>query len=61
MGTAYNKAILAALVAGLGVLSTAFSDGELVTQEWIGALIAALVALGGVYQIPNKTPDPPPK
>jgi hypothetical protein len=54
MGTRYNKAIIGALIAGLGVLSTGFTDGELVTQEWIGALIAALVALGGVYQIPNK-------
>lgn len=54
------KAIFAALVAGLGSLAAVMvgdvgfanvSDGQ-----WVTIVLAALVAGGGVYGIPNKPP-----
>jgi len=56
MGTRYNEATVAALIAGLGVVSTGlFTGRSLSAQEWVGAAIAALVALGGVYQARNRS------
>jgi hypothetical protein len=40
---------IAALVAGLGVIFTGLDDNLITQQEWIGAAIATLVALGGVF------------
>lgn len=51
----YAKAIIAALIAGLGILGEGLTDGSLSGQEWIAAAVAALVALGGVYLVPNKS------
>jgi hypothetical protein len=50
----YAKAIIAALIAGLGILGEGLTDGSLSGQEWIAAAVAALVALGGVYLVPNR-------
>lgn len=68
----YMKAITAAVVTGLGTLQVAYSDNVVTTQEWVGIAIATVVALGGVWAVPNAvktaaswgtapTPDDPPK
>lgn len=44
--TPYLKAILAAAIAALSVLATS-------PHDYIPAAIAGLVALGGVYAVPN--------
>ena len=49
----YIKAILAFAIAGVGALATAAVDGGVTLGEGLSAAAAALVALGGVYQIPN--------
>jgi multisubunit Na+/H+ antiporter MnhB subunit len=46
---AYVGGAIAALVAGLGVIFTGLDDNLITQQEWIGAAIATLVALGGVF------------
>lgn len=51
--TAYAKALIGALVAGLTALGTALADGELTAAEGVGCIVAALVALGAVYAVPN--------
>ena len=51
----YAKAVIGALVAGLGALSTALTTGDNVNpQEWVGVILAAVVAFGGVYLVPNR-------
>lgn len=50
----YAKAIIGGLIAGLGILGEGLTDGTLSGQEWIAAAIAALVAGGGVYLVPNR-------
>jgi hypothetical protein len=52
----YAKAIVAALISGLGALGTAYTDGEVSAQEWIAVASAFLVALGVVFGVPNKDP-----
>lgn len=52
--TAYIKAILAAIVAGLGALSTGLTADGISAAEGVSALSATLVALGVVYAVPNK-------
>lgn len=49
----YIKAILACAIAGVGALATATTDGGVTLSEGLAALLAALTALGAVYQIPN--------
>jgi hypothetical protein len=48
----YAKAIVAALIAGLTSLQASL-DGGLTAAEGIGAGLAALVALGAVWAVPN--------
>lgn len=52
------KAILAALIAFVGGLAVALvgdtSFSELTDGQWVAAVLAGLVALGGVWGIPNK-------
>lgn len=50
----YAKAIIAAVVAGLGTLWTALADGEVIAQEWVSVAIVTLGALAGTYAVPNK-------
>jgi hypothetical protein len=52
----YAKAIIGALIAGLTAIATALTDGGVSASEWVTAAIATLVALGGVYAIPNANP-----
>ncbi len=55
----YAKAIIAALVAGLGSLATALVDGkslgDVTDGQWLAVVLALLVALGAVFAVPNKT------
>lgn len=50
---AYGKAIVGALVAGLGTLQLALPDG-ITVYEWISVAVTTLVAFGAVWQVPNK-------
>lgn len=51
----YAKAIVAALIAGLGSLASSMDDG-LTGQEIVGSIVTFLVAAGVVWGVPNKTP-----
>lgn len=50
------KALLAAAVAFLGALQVGLDEG-LTTQETVGSVVAGLVALAGVYALPNRAPE----
>ena len=55
------KAIVGALTASLTALSAAVASDQIITSsEWVAALLAGLVSLGAVYQIPNSDPAPGP-
>lgn len=49
----YIKAILATLVAGLGALGTALSQGGVTAPEWVAVASSAAVAASLVYAVPN--------
>lgn len=51
----YWKAVVAAVVAGAGALSTALTDDTVTAAEGWAALIAVLGALGLTWAVPNKT------
>lgn len=54
----YAKAIVAALVAGLGSLYQALDGDQVVTtQEWIAVAMTTITALGVVFAIPNRDPE----
>lgn len=53
----YAKAIVGALIAGLGAVGTALTDNTISTQEWVAIASATLVALGVVFGVPNKDPQ----
>ena len=50
----YWKAVAGSLLAFLASLQAATDDG-IAAGEWIAAAIAALLALGVVYAVPNLT------
>jgi hypothetical protein len=56
------KALIAALIAAVGALGTAVATGESLgdvdAKTWLAVALVALVALGGVYTVPNKTAPP---
>lgn len=56
----YAKALVGAVVAFLGALSTALVDdkgfGDLTDGQWVVAVIAFLTALGAVWAVPNSDP-----
>lgn len=52
------KALIAALVAGLGGIAVALDDNAISAQEWVTAAVAFLVALGAVFAVPNAEPPP---
>lgn len=54
----YAKAIVGAVVAGLGVLQQALDDGHVTGNEWLAVTVATLVALGAVWAIPNRPEAP---
>lgn len=50
----YLKAVVGALVAGLGVLATGLDDDAVSSQEYIYAVIAFLTALTVIWATPNQ-------
>jgi hypothetical protein len=52
----YAKALIGAMVAGLGSLQQALDDGAVTPQEGTGVAIAFLSGLALVWAIPNKDP-----
>lgn len=48
------KAVVAAVVAGAGVLSTALADDTVTAAEGWAALISVLAALGFTWAVPNR-------
>lgn len=54
----YWKAVVAALAAGAGTLSTAVLDDTVTAAEGWAALIAVLAALGFTWAVPNKQAEP---
>jgi hypothetical protein len=50
--TGNAKAVIAAAIAFLGGIQVGL-DGRLTAAEVVGSIIAGLVALGGVYIVPN--------
>lgn len=53
----YAKAIVGALIAGLGSLQQSLDNDTVTAQEWTGVAIATLSGLALVWAIPNKDPD----
>lgn len=51
--TGNAKSVIAAVIAFLGALQVGVAQDGLAAAELIGAIIAGLVALGGVYALPN--------
>jgi hypothetical protein len=49
----YLKALTAAVIAGLGTLQVAYADNVITNQEWVTIAVTTLVALGGVWAVPN--------
>lgn len=49
------KALLAGAIALVGSLATAAVDGGISTAEWLTAASTGLIALGGVWGIPNRS------
>ena len=54
------KGIIAALVAGLGALQVASTDGRITTMEWIQVASALAAAYGFVWGVPNTPVEPAP-
>lgn len=50
----YWKAVVAAIVAGAGTLSTALADDTITAAEGWAAGLAVLAALGFTWAVPNK-------
>lgn len=48
------KALIAAAVAFLGAIQVGMSQNGLAASEVVGAVIAGLVAFGGVYGVQNR-------
>ena len=55
----YAKAIIAALIAGLGSVQVANADGKITMSEWIQVASVTLAALGFVWGVPNASPVVP--
>ncbi|MFF1685921.1 hypothetical protein [Streptomyces sp. NPDC058254] len=53
------KAVVAAIVAGAGTLSTALADDTVTAAEGWAAGLAVLAALGFTWAVPNRQPEPP--
>lgn len=49
----YAKAIVAAVMAGLGALGTALADGSVTATEWVVVASSVFAALALVWGVPN--------
>lgn len=47
------KSLLGGAVAGLGATATALADGQIDAAEGVTIALAVVVALGGVWAVPN--------
>jgi hypothetical protein len=47
------KAVVGALLAGLGSVGVALSDGHVTATEWVVTAVAVVTALAGVWAVPN--------
>ena len=56
MRFAYAKPIYAALVALLGALGTALTDGGISAEEWVTIASATVLAAGAVYGVTGTEP-----
>lgn len=54
--SSYLKAVVGALIAGLGSLYQALDNETVTAQEWVAVAIATLAALGVVWGTPNLDP-----
>ena len=58
----FGKAVYAAVVAFLGSVATVLVDdagfGDLTDGQWVTAVLAAIVAAGGVYFVPYVAAKP---
>ena len=54
--TAYLKALIGSVIAGLGSLYQALDNGTVTAQEWTAVALATLAALGVIYGVPNLDP-----
>lgn len=57
----YSKAIVGALLAGLGALAVALEDNSVNMQEWVTVATAVLMSFGVVWGVPNKKAKTPGK
>lgn len=58
----YAKAIIGAIVAGLGALAQALTDGQITATEWaivVGALLSGLALVWGYPNAPIQPVYPP--
>jgi hypothetical protein len=51
----YAKAIVALILAFLGALGTALTDGVVTPLEWVAVATATVTTAGTVWAVPNKT------
>lgn len=49
----YAKAIVGAIIAGLGALYLALENDVVTTQEWVGIASLTLATFAGVWGVPN--------
>jgi hypothetical protein len=49
----YAKAIIGGVLAGLGVVGTALTDGVVSAAEWVDVAVATLTVFAGVFGLPN--------
>ena len=54
----YTKAIVAALMTGLGALGTALADGHVTATEWVIVASAVVAGLTAVWASPANTVPP---
>lgn len=55
----YAKAIVGAVIAGLGGLYLGLDDNAVTMQEWVGIASLTLATFAGVWGIPNAGPITP--
>jgi hypothetical protein len=49
----YAKAIVGAIMTGLGAIAAAYTDGQITGQEWVAVAIATVGALALIWGVPN--------
>lgn len=52
----YVKAIVAAILAGVGAVGVALADGHVTAAEWVVIAGAVVTSLGGVWAAPANAP-----